>query len=50
MLQKTSVLANEKKIRWIGWEQVKNSPLPFLKEYLSEIAYQEYEMSYESKI
>lgn len=38
----TSILSRDKKIRWIGWETVKNAPLPFLKEYLSEIAYAEY--------
>ena len=38
----TSILAHDKKIRWIGWETVKNAPLPFLKEYLSEIAYSVY--------
>lgn len=40
----TSVLSKEKKIRWIGWETVKNAPLPFLKEYLSEVAYSAYRL------
>ena len=38
----SSVLAGDKKIRWVGWDTVKNAPLPYLKEYLSEIAYSEY--------
>jgi hypothetical protein len=45
----SSVLAGDKKMRWIGWKTVKNAPLPFLKEYLSEIAYSVYPVKEELK-
>jgi hypothetical protein len=28
-------------IRWVGWDEVKHAQLPFLKEYLSHIVYQQ---------
>lgn len=30
------------KIRWIGWETLKTLPMPYMKEYLAEIAYEHY--------
>ena len=30
------------KLQWVGWDVIRELPLPYLKEYLSEIAYQNY--------
>lgn len=47
-LSPTSSLAEGKRLRWIGWDAVKNAPLPYLKEYLGQVAakiYQETEIN-----
>jgi ABC-type Fe3+ transport system substrate-binding protein len=36
----TSKLAEGKRLKWIGWDAVKNAPLPYLKEYLGQVAAQ----------
>jgi ABC-type Fe3+ transport system substrate-binding protein len=44
----TSNLAEGKRLKWIGWDAVRNAPLPYLKEYLGQVAtqiYQEMEMN-----
>lgn len=33
------LLSGNKTIRWIGWDTLRELPMPYLKEYLSEIAY-----------
>lgn len=37
-----SRLAEGKNLSWIGWEAVRNAPLPYLKEYLGRIAARAY--------
>nr|WP_319397950.1 ABC transporter substrate-binding protein [uncultured Carboxylicivirga sp.] len=47
----THITSNElysgaKTINWIGWDKLKSLPMPFLKEHLSEIAYEHYKAEY----
>lgn len=40
---KHSERTSEAHIRWIGWDTIRNAGLPFLKEELSDIAFDEYQ-------
>ncbi len=39
------LFSGNKIFQWVGWDKLKTLPLPYLKEYLSEIAYQNYKVS-----
>ncbi len=39
------LFSGNKIFQWIGWDKLKTLPLPYLKEHLSEIAYQSYKVS-----
>ncbi len=37
-----SLFSGNNKFQWVGWDKLRTLPLPYLKEHLSEIAYQNY--------
>ncbi len=38
-----SLISLNMKIRWIGWQTIKKARLPYLKEYLSDVAYNHFQ-------
>ncbi len=37
-----ALFSGNNKFQWVGWDKLRSLPLPYLKEYLSEIAYQNF--------
>ncbi len=42
-----SAMSGSSKVQWVGWQNLKELPLPYLKEGLSELAYQKYKQQIE---